>query len=404
MKKIILLSAIASSMLMATNGDIMIGNGAKASGMGGVSIAMSHGAESAYSNPAMLKDVKNSEFSGSVTMFMPDVTFKTTMNPAYTNANSNADQSFIPAFSYAHRNNDHVVWGISLAGTAGMGVDYVGTNTTSGSFDMKTDLAIAKFSVPIAYTANNFTVGVAPVIQYSTLQINSFIPGGASDNPKSSSTGLGMTAGLAYDMGNLTVAAMYQSKIEAEYANNIATQTTSFNLNGGAGIASGDRLDQPAEVGVGIAYKMGKSTFAVDAKRIKYSDTQGYGNFGWEDQNVYALGYQYQASTWALRAGYNYGKSPISEFSDSQTNYDSAVMNFFNLAGFPGIVEEHYTLGGDYALSENLDLSIAAVYTPEVSNSYNIGAFAVANGASVDSVANVTHSQQALTLGATYKF
>lgn len=404
MKKIILLSTITSSLLFSTNGNIMIGSGTKATGMGGVSIAVSHGSESAYSNPAMLKDVKGSEFSGSVTMFNPDVTFKTSMNPAYNHADSDADQSFIPAFSYVHRNNKNVVWGISLAGTAGMGVDYVGKNTQNGSFDMKTELNIAKLSIPIAYTANNLTVGFAPVIQYSTLQLNSFIPTGSSNNPKSSSTGLGMTAGIAYDIGDLTLAAMYQSKIEAEYADNIKTQTVSFNLNGGAGIASGDTLDQPAEIGVGVAYKIGASTVAIDVKRIKYSDTLGYGNFGWEDQNVVALGYQYTAPTWALRAGYNHGKSPIKEFTDSATNYDSAVMNFFNLVGFPGIVEEHYTLGGDYTVSDNMDVSLALVYTPEVTNSFDVTAFSAANGAATPATAEVKHSQTALTVGMTYKF
>jgi len=435
MKKIILLSAITSSMLLATNGDLMLSDGAKATGMGGVGIAVSHGAESLYANPAMIKDVKGSEFSGYVTMFQPDVQFASdagsdtsgnaTPVPAY--AKSKADQSFIPGFAYAHRNNDNIVWGISFAGTAGMGTDYTGTAAPSGAFDMKTDIAIAKLSVPVAYTSNDLTVAVAPVLQYSTLQINSqyMDRSGAflnSNNEKESSLGLGMTAGLAYDMGDVTLGAVYKSKIEAEYKNNIKAQTIKFGFNNRLGVASGDRLDQPAEMGVGVAYKMGNSTFALDAKRVEWGEAAGYKDFGWENQNVIALGYQYATPAWAIRAGYNHGKSPIQELDGTQ--YQSAATNYFNLSGFPAIVEEHFTLGGDYSVNDNLGLSLAVVYSPEVSNSFNTTAMsgglaasgALANrqtqavatqaaiNASTGSTANVKHSQQALTLGATYKF
>ena len=396
MKKIILLSAIASSMLMATNGDLMLGDGAKATGMGGVGIAVSHGSESAYANPAMLKDVKGSEFSGYVTMFEPDVQFKAKHggNPNAAYDKSDADRSFIPGFSYVHRNSDNVVWGVSLAGTAGMGTDYKNAAATASAFQMQTELNIAKLTVPVAYTSGDLTVGVAPVIQYSTLKINYNNGTGESNNKRDSSTSLGMIAGLAYDMGNLTLGASYRSKIEATYNDNISAALRDFGMTS---ITSGDRLDQPEDIGIGAAYKMGNNTFAFDVRRVRWSQAAGYADFGWEDQNVFALGYQYQASTWALRAGYNHGKSPIVEQDGSTGN--GAKVNFFNLAGFPAIVEDHYTLGGDYSLSDNFDMSLALVYSPEVTESFSTVGFLGAG-----STANVKHSQQALTVGATYKF
>jgi long-chain fatty acid transport protein len=420
MKRIILLSTIASSMLLATNGDLMIGDGAKATGMGGVGIAVSHGAESAYANPAMIKDVKGSEFTGYVTMFQPNVNFKSDADPrlpAATASKSKADRSFIPGFAYVHRNNDNIVWGVSLAGTAGMGTDYKDAPQNAGAFGMKTELQIAKVSVPVAYTNNNLTLAVAPVLQYSTLKLNA----GTTNNKKDSSVGLGMTAGMAYDMGDLTLGAVYKSKIEANYKDNISSAMSAFRVNS---VQSGDRLDQPAEVGVGAAYKMGNSTFGVDLKRIQWSNAAGYKDFNWEDQNVVALGYRYQTPTWALRAGYNHGKSPIKEL-DASASYDNGAVNYFNLAGFPAVVEDHYTLGGDYSVSKAFTLSLAAVYSPKVSNSFDTtgmtygmaygGALqqgftpaqaqaGAAQAAAGGSTANVTHSQTAITLGGTYTF
>ncbi len=426
MKKIILLSAIASSMLLATNGDLMLGDGAKASGMGGVGIAVSHGAESLYSNPAMIKDVKDSEFSGYVTMFQPDVNFKSDAHPQLTSAmtatsKSDADRSFIPGFAYVHRNNENIVWGISLAGTAGMGTDYKNAAQNSGAFGMQTELGILKLSVPVAYTTGDLTVAVAPVLQYSTLEINYQTPAGASNNQKDASVGLGMTAGLAYDMGDLTLAGMYKSKIEANYKGNISNAMRDFNVQS---VKSADQLDQPAEIGVGAAYKMGNNTFAVDLMRIQWSDAAGYKDFNWEDQNVVKVGYQYATPSWAIRAGYNHGKSPIQELDASQS-YDNGAVNYFNLAGFPAIVEDHYTIGGDYAVSKALTLSLAAVYSPEVTNSFDTTGmtYGMAYGGALQqgatqaqaqagagqaaaggSTAEVTHSQSAITLGATYKF
>jgi len=433
MKKIILLSTIASSMLLATNGDLMIGDGAKATGMGGVGIAVSHGAESAYANPAMIKDVKNSEFTAYGTVFMPKVTFASDAasdafagaTPVPNAAKSAADLSVIPGFAYIHRNNENIVWGVSVAGTAGMGTDYSKAAQSAGAFAMETELQIAKVSIPVAYTANNLTVALAPVLQYSTLQINYQSLNGLSDNKSDSSFGLGMTAGMAYDAGNLTLGAVYKSKIEATYKNNISSALRDFGIRS---VTSGDKLDQPAEFGIGAAYDLGRSTFAVDLKRINWGDARGYKDFGWENQNVVALGYRYQTPTWAIRAGYNHGKSPIQELEATPqpdgSTFDNAGTNFFNLSGFPAMVEDHYTVGGDYAVSKNFGLSLAFVYSPEATESFNTTAMsagmafngalqqgadmatagAAAQAASTGSTANVTHSQTAITLGGTYTF
>jgi long-chain fatty acid transport protein len=416
--------------------------------MGGVGIAVSHGSESAYANPAMIKDVKDSEFSGYVTMFQPDVNFASdarsdtgggvvapgaTPVPAYSK--SAANRSFIPGFAYVHRNNENIVWGISLAGTAGMGTDYNdAAKAGSGAFGMETELAIAKLSIPVAYTKNNLTVAVAPVLQYSTLKMNYNTQAGRSNNEVDSSLGLGMTAGLAYDVGNLTLGAVYKSKIEATYKNNISKAMSAFQVSS---VTSGDKLDQPAEIGIGAAYNMGNNLFAVDLKKVQWSDAAGYKDFGWEDQNILAVGYQYSTPTWAIRAGYNHGKSPITELNGTPaadgSTYDNGAINFFNLAGFPAVVEQHFTLGGDYSISDNLGLSLAVVYSPEVTESFNTTSMSagmafggslhqqgvtqqtatpaqlgVASGsagaASTGSTANVTHSQTAITLGAAYSF
>ena len=183
---------------------------------------------------------------------------------------------------------------------------------------------------------------------------------------------------------------------------------------GATSITSGDKLDQPAEMGIGVSYTMGESTIALDYRKVAWGDATGYADFGWEDQDVISVGYEYATSTWALRAGYNYAKSPIAE--QNGNTYTGAVQNFFNLAGFPGVVESHFTIGGGYAIDKKLTLDAAIVYAAEVTESFNTNALAGAayvagnNGSQVGaqnvgaSSVDVIHSQLGVTLGLNYKF
>ena len=439
MRKVVFLSVVASTVLFATNGDVMIGHGPKSSAMGGVGIAVSHGAESALSNPAMINSVEESEFAGSATMFSPSVEFASNaganaMPPeaggAYPNSapttyqKSNFDFSVIPDFSYATRINKDTVIGLTIDGTAGLGVDYKGKQR-SGAFDMQTELVIAKMGIPLAYTIPNsgVTLGVDAIMQYSTLQINYATPQGSSNNSKDSSTDFGFELGATYEIGDFTLGAVYQSEIKAKYKNNISSAMRDFGVQS---VTSGDTLDQPAETGVGIAYKKGANTIGIDYRSVHWKDSAGYSNFGWKDQDVFAIGYRHNAKDWVFRAGYNHGKSPVRELNAravGKNGYDNSAVNFFNLSGFPAIVEEHFTIGGDYKLAKNLDLSLAYVYSPESKTTFDTTGMtggmvmqgAMANGASQEqageaasqaqpSTASTTHSQQALSLGATYRF
>ena len=483
MKKTIKLAVIAAMALgttsaFATNGDVMIGQGAKSRSMGGVGIAKSFGAESALANPAMITSVESMEVTGAVTVFMPDVSFGSNAQsnaglvfakkPGVADINkdkSASDISYIPEIYFAQRINESFTYGIAVAGTAGMGTDYsdsdFGKPTDNGSFQMKTALQLLKVAIPVSYEVAGVTLAVAPVLQYGTLQIghqqqgsyaladsskpqsltNPMIPTFEShESPNSSDTNFGFEVGAAYDFKSvgvegLTIGAVYKSKIEMEYKDTISKSMKAFQVKS---VTSGDKLDQPAEIGFGIAYDVMASgnTITFDYKNIAWGDAAGYKDFAWENQNVYALGYEYAAKSWALRAGYNYAKNPIKELDGSKgslgangiTNYDNAAINFFNMAGFPGIVEQHFTLGGGYAFTEMISMDAAFIYAPKVSASYDTSAMTEAFvaggmdqnipntdpqkpqkiggavGSAGTSTADVDHSQMGITIAATFKF
>jgi long-subunit fatty acid transport protein len=73
--------------------------------------------------------------------------------------------------------------------------------------------------------------------------------------------------------------------------------------------------------------------------------------FGWENQTVYKLGIQYGVNNrLQVRAGYNYGKSPI---PNDQMTFTLLV---------PATVEHHYSAGFTYRANENLEVTGTYMY------------------------------------------
>ena len=382
--------ALSATSAFATNGDHLIGMGAKARGMGGIGIGMSHGAETALSNPALITSVKGTEISFGGTVFMPDV--QTNMGGGFST--SDADLSVIPEVAVASKASDNFWWGVGMYGVAGMGTDYRDATGATANMWMVTNLQLMQFAVPLAYKADGFSLGIAPVLQYGSLDINydmaAHLDGGAASSTKgvAQDFGVGYNIGAAYEMDGLTVGASYKSAIDMTYKGQISQAMFDFTGNLGS-----DDLEQPAEIGVGASYTMGGHTFAVDYKKIKWSDAKGYKDFKWEDQNVYIFGYQYAQDNWALRAGYNHASSPIKD-----QGAPGALVNVFNLLGFPAIVEDHYTVGGSYAFNKMASIDVAYVYADETKENFAAGAFTPTGRI------ETKHSQDAVSVQVNFNF
>ncbi|BAF72459.1 OmpP1/FadL family transporter [Sulfurovum sp. NBC37-1] len=405
----IALSLVTSTLLHATNGDTLIGLGAKARGMGGVGIAVTHGAESGLANPALITTVEKTEISFGGTVFMPDI--KTQLNtnpmaplPPQAKMTSDADMNLIPEVSLASKITENFYIGVGMWGTGGMGTDYSqgpGLNQTimSGqfsNFNMVTNLQLMQFAVPLAYKIEGLSIAIAPIIMYGNLDISYTLPSPFAPPPYptigaglAQDFGFGYNLGATYDFSNgLVLGAVYKSKIDMEYTNQLSTATKPFGIQ----LPDGNHLEQPAEFGVGIAYSMGQHTFAFDYKKIQWSDAKGYKDFQWEDQNVYAFGYEYAQDNWALRAGYNYSSSAVVETINP-------AMNMFNLLGFPATEEQHYTIGGTYAFNDQFSMDLAYVYAAENTETFDVSAL----GMGIDSV-TTDHSENSVSIQLNYTF
>jgi long-chain fatty acid transport protein len=413
MKKTIKLAVVAALALgttsaFATNGSDMIATGAKATGMAGVGIGMSHGAESALVNPAMITSVEGTEVEFGGTVFMPNVKNTNNLGAGDESAKSAAKLNVIPEVSLATKVNDNFYWGVGMWGTAGMGTDYrssvAPTGTGNGTqMQMVTNLQLMQFGVPLAYKTNGLSVAVTPILQYGSLDINYAYPG--NPNPGTPAPGtnfgtgvgqdlkMGYNLGLAYENSGFTVGAVYKSQIDMEYKGVMSVVVAPFS---NTGTYANDKLSTPAEMGIGASYKFNGSTIALDYKKIQWSKAKGYEDFNWDDQNVYSIGYQYETKDWAVRLGYNYSKSPITEQTTTNSaGLSAGAVNTFNLLGFPAIVQSHIAVGGSYNFSKQTSVDLAYVYSPEVSNTYK-------NFANADMTTK--HSQTGVSAQLDYKF
>jgi long-chain fatty acid transport protein len=370
MKRTIKLAVVAALALgatsaFATNGSALIGAGAKSRGMGGTGIGVSHGSESALSNPAMITSVEKTEISFGGTIFMPDVKNTNTIGMESTSSSA-SDLSVIPEVSIASKVTDEFYIGVGMWGTAGMGVDYRDANSaTDSQMQMVTNLQLMQFGVPLAYKVADFSIAITPILQYGSLDINYV-------TPQNNKVGMGVAQdlqfgynlGLSYEIADFTIGAVYKSQIDMEYkgfGSTVAAMVPTY---------TNDKLSTPAEIGLGVSYKMNEHTIAFDYKNIKWSDAKGYEDFAWDDQDVFALGYEYAPKGWAVRVGYNYASSPISNQTVGAQGTLENVQNTFNLLGFPAIIESHYTIGGSYNFSEVTSLDLAFAYAPETSEKY----------------------------------
>jgi len=357
MKKLVLV-ALSASLLLATNGDNLIGLGTKSRAMGGVGIATYFGAENVLANPAMIAKSKETEIDFGATLFMPTV--------KANGAQSDSDMSIMPEVFSSMKIDDNWALGVGKFGAAGMGVDYRGE---ASLMDARTSLMLMKFAPTLAYHTDGFCFGVAPVIQYGSLDIayNMHNYGGSGINAVgaglSEDFGFGFALGASYDvMKDLTFGFVYKSAIDMTYAHSLSVASAPFVTMGIFPSAFADDLTQPAEIGLGVSYDINNFNVSFDYKKIMWGEAKGYKDFGWNNQNIYALGAKYEKNGTWYGIGYNYAKNPIDIYDG--TTQRGAALNMFNYLMFPATSEQHFTVGAGTKITKNFSLDCSVIYSP----------------------------------------
>lgn len=365
---------LATPTAFATNGDNLIGVGPSSRAMGGTGVAAPQDSITAiFANPAAMGVCPCGDQSESVfgaTLFDPGVDLAITTPMGTQRAESQHDVFIIPAIGVTMPLNDEWRFGVGAFGISGLGVDYRnrgieldGDPATVGDGDLYTRLEIMKFAPMISYKASDtLSLGGAVQVAYNNLDLGS---GGTHDYS------FGAQVGAVSSLGMAQVGVTYSLPMKASF-------DRVFNFDEPLGSTSLDTLDleAPGQTTVGIAVEpMKKLLLAGETRFVQWGDADGYKDFDWDDQWVFAVGAQYQATDKiALRCGYNYGENPVKEHNGFDPRGISNIQGtstptfgyeLFRTIGFPAIVEHHLTLGLGYQIRENLSMNLEYMHAFE---------------------------------------
>ncbi|MFN7065663.1 MAG: OmpP1/FadL family transporter [Aquificaceae bacterium] len=412
MKRFLLVAATLSSagISFATNGDNLIGVSPASRGMGGIGVGMPVGpTDSIFRNPAWMSKYKGFNVSFGGIIFMPEVKAKSNVTPTgpgpTASGKSKADLFVVPEVGIVHQINNKLTFGLGAFGVSGMGVDY--RNQDPLLANMRTTFQFMRVIPALSYKINDaLSVAGAVHLAYGSLDMgaNMCIPGNPptcwnAGGGQSQTYGMGAQIGLAYNMGSFVFAGItYQSPVSMTYKR-------VFDSNND-GRFEDFKLTQPQELAFGLGVRPTDNLKAgIDLRWINWKNATGYKHFQWEDQWVIALGGEYKPTPkLALRAGYNYGRSPIRGGSKDPTNANN-IPNFaapfsdfqiawFNLVGFPAIAEQHITLGLGYEFTKTFSVDVAYKHAFKKTVKANAGALQV----------EASNAQNAISLGLNWKF
>jgi long-chain fatty acid transport protein len=346
----------------ATNGDQMLGLSAIQNGMAGAVVAAPQDAATVLVNPAGMAelDIKDVRFDLGVGFLNP---------PRSVNGMaSDSDLYMIPTGAVNFRVSDRLTLGMGLGGMAGMGVDFADTAAAPGNQAVVTTKQFFKVSPGFAYRVNDrLAVGATVNLNYQSLALSN----PAYALPQNQVFGWGVTTGLVYKVSEaVQLGAVWSSKQNmGEFEWNTASGKISM------------RMDAPQTMALGLAWRPSKDLLIeADVKQIAFSkvlDTvtvnrpAGYTGpipasirFGWSDQTVFALGIQKAiGDQMQVRAGFNYGKSPIGA-EDVNANVGSLA-----------VVEKHLSLGLTRKFTDKVSGSVSWVHAFSNSVTSNVAPF-----------------------------
>ncbi|KPJ98099.1 MAG: aromatic hydrocarbon degradation protein [Desulfobacterales bacterium SG8_35] len=374
----------------ATNGYQLIGVGSYQKSLAGAVTALPGSNMTAVTNPAgMMRIGHRADFS--MEAFMPD---RSTDFTAFggEKAESSSEIYGIPAIGWNGPvgSREDMVFGGGMYGTSGMGVDYGSTlmqppmeGVSPGVYwDGYSSIAFWQMAPSLAWqAAEKLSLGASINIDFQQVAFQQRMLADSSGDGQgdmvvtnfdlsrgASAFGFGLSLGIMYDLNEMvTLGASYKSK---QFFTDLEYQLAYGDINFGTPLPGGTYkldLDFPQQAAVGIAVHAAESfTVAADVKWINWSDTMetlavsGPGGIqvpmdpGWDDQVVFAIGLAYKVNDrFNLRAGFNYGESPI----DGESAANNLVL--------PAIVETHYTVGADYRLDDHWEIGCHYMYVPE---------------------------------------
>jgi long-chain fatty acid transport protein len=359
------------SFVNASNGIKMISCNYRSAGMGGAHVALPADGSGAACNPASLGKLRERSATFGFSLLIPRIEMENGIfGPNQLKSESERFPLFFGGWAHSFGPDSPWTFGFALSAQGGLGVEFADVRTFAGTSDsFSSELPFLRMSPAVSYRVNDrFSIGFAGMIGYARMDASLFpgtyspgpdaTPGSPDDFPGMeveglSGSGFAVRLGAQYDVNDtVSLGVSYSSKSAIELGG--GDLDLNFGPAGQIGYeATLPDFNWPQEFEFGVALNLNsKSTVAADIKWIGWSgaietlvlkgkrpdppfpvtDPEIPFRMDWENQWVAALGFEHRLTTeHCLRAGYNYGASPVPDAYVSPA--------------FPASVEHHLTLG-----------------------------------------------------------
>jgi long-chain fatty acid transport protein len=350
-----ILLALSSAPALATNGMYLAGYGSEPAGRGGANLAVADHALGLQANPAGIEHIRGRELCIDAQFLAPSLKYD---GDPFGNAMDGKSKLFaMPAISYVKGYPESPwSWGIALISQGGMGATFENYATPFGTTDKTTsEVRFATLTPTVAYRANDqFSFGVSVNAGYSDVTFG-FWPGtsyyndggtpadptddvgffGADLSTRAKAYTTSVRGGALWHANPMfTFGAIYQTETSGDYKHGTLTlNETAIGLDKVQYDATVEGFTWPAQYGAGVEVRPAKGwMFAADVRRYLWNHAMNRITvkgenpsvaspvtnpvmpfvFNWDDQWVTSLGTEYAVNeAVTLRAGWNYGKSPV---------------------------------------------------------------------------------------------
>lgn len=391
-----------SSGAFATNGILQAGNGMVAHGLGGAGLSNAGEASAGMDNPALITQTGDS-VNVAWSIFMPDRKIEEPASLGGQTVNSDSKMFGIPQLAFTSQGGGGLAWGLMAYAMGGMNTDYrTDPFGTPGSAPEGVNLQGMIIAPTLSYAfGKSLSVGASVLVGYETLTArNIFDSFPVTKNTfEDSSVGYGVKLGADFKITDgISVGGMVQPKLSMDELKGFKNF-----LNTNFGYTKDASIPLPNEAGIGAKFAVGKSVdILADIMYYQWTSVDVFKFFGWDDQTVYKLGVEFRPTeSWALRAGLNYGDSPIKGGNQTSpipafggVTADAAFANYL----FPAISTTHITLGAGYKMDKNMTINGYYLYSPEASQTASTASF----GGLVPAGTTIKMSQNAFGIGLNY--
>ena len=369
MKKIALMSLVASSILMA-GGYKIPETSTNAVALGAANIAHNHeNADAAYYNPAKMVFMKNTNnLEVDLTYIgLEKVNYKGTVAGTSTNESSESEDFIVPTLHYVSSSlgDNGARVGVSIVAPGGLSKQWKGMQGIKSAEEFT--LEVLEVNPTAAFKINDklgFAVGFR-ILSSSGVAKATPVAGVVYQDMNGDSTDFGYNLALAYNpINDLELGLTYRSKVNLQLEGDANLKYPSPSLDGN--YEGGVNLPLPAALNLAAAYTFPSETTvevvyertywsAYKSLDFHYTNPLAEAVFGipkpknWKDTNTFRLGLTQELNNLTLMAGYVYDNSPV----------PNKTIGF----ELPDTDSQAVSLGGRYKINESVDIGLSALYS-----------------------------------------